>query len=514
MSLSSRITKIGLCVFVVALFSLTSAWAQISLVSATFTGGPGDQTGRAVSITGGNIFVGGESGQFVRFAIPPTTPTVSSVLSGGFFEGMTSTGTTVYPVGSAHPPTCGATDTVGDIENKSMVALYDASSAVFVNCQSTHFFPYSGGESYHAAVNDGLFLYASGYGETCGFGNYNFVLSKIDLFGMLISKFTDPGVDFNGFTCIRHTNALALTLLNGNLYLAGYSNLLSDLDGVDRPMLMRYTTALTRDWKVRPTDNSGGAFNGVTALGNAIYAVGYVGASPNTDYLIEKYDEAGNRIWSKTSGGAGQDMLNAVIAIGGRLFAVGSTNSQGAGGLDAVLLEIDPSTGNTLSTTTFGGAQDDVAYAVATDGTDLYVVGGSRSFASAEGNQVGQSDIMLLRYSLCTPPVITDLSAAPNVLWPPNHKMIPVNVSGATTGGCGAVSCKIISVSSNEPVDADGDWVITGNLTLDLRAERLGTGTGRTYTITVQCMDGSGNNSTKTLAVTVPHDQGEEMRNR
>jgi hypothetical protein len=183
-------------VFVVALFSLTSAWAQISLVSATFTGGPGDQTGRAVSITGGNIFVGGESGQFVRFAIPPTTPTASSVLSGGFFEGMTSTGTTVFPVGSAHPPTCGATDTVGDIENKSMVALYDASSAVFVNCQSTHFFPYSGGESYHAAVNDGLFLYASGYGETCGFGNYNFVLSKIDLFGMLISKVTDPGVDF------------------------------------------------------------------------------------------------------------------------------------------------------------------------------------------------------------------------------------------------------------------------------------------------------------------------------
>jgi hypothetical protein len=109
----------------------------------------------------------------------------------------------------------------------------------------------------------------------------------------------------------------------------------------------------------------------------------------------------------------------------------------------------------------------------------------------------------------CTGPVITGLSATPNSIWPPNHKMIPVHVSGATTGGCGAVSCKIISVSSNEPVDADGDWVITGDLTLNLRAERLGTGTGRTYTITVQCTDASGNNSTKTVAVTVPHDQGE-----
>jgi hypothetical protein len=377
---------------------------SISLVSTTLTGGAGDQTGDGLSITGGNIYVGGESGEFVRFAVPPTTPTASSVLNGGNFVGMTSTGTTVYPVGGALPPSCGASDGVGDTEGKSMVALYDASSAAFVNCQSTNFFPYRGGEGYHAAVNDGSILYAVGSGETCGFGNYNFVLSKFDLSGSLLSKVTDPGVDFGGQNCIRHSNAGALALLNGNLYLAGLSDLSAE-DGVDRPVLMRYTTALTRDWKVRPTDNSGGAFNGVTALGNYIYAVGYVGVSPNYDYLIEKYDEAGNRIWSKTSGGAGQDMLNAVIAVGGRLFAVGSTNSQGAGGLDAVLLEIDPTTGDTLLTTTYGGTQDDVAYSVATDGTDLYVVGGSRSFASADGNNVGQSDIMLLRYSMLTLPV-------------------------------------------------------------------------------------------------------------
>ena len=63
-------------------------------------------------------------------------------------------------------------------------------------------------------------------------------------------------------------------------------------------------------------------------------------------------------------------------------------------------------------------------------------------------------------------------------------------------------------MSSNEPVDADGDWLITGNLTLNLRAERLGNGTGRVYTITVQCMDSSGNSTTKNVTVNVPHDQG------
>ena len=76
---------------------------------------------------------------------------------------------------------------------------------------------------------------------------------------------------------------------------------------------------------------------------------------------------------------------------------------------------------------------------------------------------------------------------------------------------CGVVEYRV--VSSNEPVNGTGDgdtapdWVITGNLTVDLRAERSGTGSGRVYTITVRCTDASGNSSTKTVTVTVPHDR-------
>ncbi len=79
---------------------------------------------------------------------------------------------------------------------------------------------------------------------------------------------------------------------------------------------------------------------------------------------------------------------------------VGSTTSAGAGGMDVATLEIDPATGNTLSTTLWGGAQDDVAYAAATDGADLYVIGASKSYATGAGNQVGQNDVVLLRYEL------------------------------------------------------------------------------------------------------------------
>ena len=122
----------------------------------------------------------------------------------------------------------------------------------------------------------------------------------------------------------------------------------------------------------------------MAAFGGAIYAVGNTYAGPNTeDYLIDKFDEAGNLLWRQTSGGANTDVLNGVVEIGGRLFAVGYTLSSGAGGADSVVLEIDPATGARCHDA-IGGALT-TRPAARHDGTDLYVFG-ERSFASAEGN--------------------------------------------------------------------------------------------------------------------------------
>lgn len=114
-----------------------------------------------------------------------------------------------------------------------------------------------------------------------------------------------------------------------------------------------------------------------------------------------------------------------------------------------------------------------------------------------------------------TPPVIHSISASPNVLWPPNHKMITIHVSADVTDTCGPATWKILSVSSNEAEDAKGsghtapDWKITGDHSVQLRAERSGQGmSGRVYTITIQAMDQSGNTSTGTVTVSVPHDRG------
>jgi hypothetical protein len=112
------------------------------------------------------------------------------------------------------------------------------------------------------------------------------------------------------------------------------------------------------------------------------------------------------------------------------------------------------------------------------------------------------------------PPRITSAVANPNVLWPPDHRIVPVSVSVTATDDTDPqVDCRMIAVQSNEPDnglgdgDAANDIEITGPLTLNLRAERSGKGSGRVYTITVECVDEVGNKSTKTTTVTVPLDQ-------
>jgi len=113
-----------------------------------------------------------------------------------------------------------------------------------------------------------------------------------------------------------------------------------------------------------------------------------------------------------------------------------------------------------------------------------------------------------------TPPVVT-ASASPAQLWPPNHELVPVEIAVTASDACdAAVSCRIVGVTSNEPIDGPGDgstdpdWLIDGELGLLLRAERAGHGAGRDYAIEVACEDAAGNAASDMVTVSVPHDQG------
>jgi hypothetical protein len=124
-----------------------------------------------------------------------------------------------------------------------------------------------------------------------------------------------------------------------------------------------------------------------------------------------------------------------------------------------------------------------------------------------KGNETaGQFDVVVQD---TTAPQITVATANPSVLWPPNHKMVPVTLTVQATDALDpAPSIQIVSVSSNQPVNGTGDgdttpdWVITGPLTLQLRSERSH-GVDRVYTITVSATDLYGNVGTATIAVRV-----------
>jgi hypothetical protein len=110
------------------------------------------------------------------------------------------------------------------------------------------------------------------------------------------------------------------------------------------------------------------------------------------------------------------------------------------------------------------------------------------------------------------PPDLSRLTASPAVLSPPNHQMVAVTVRGVTDA-CDATPRCALSVSSNEPVEGTGDgdrapdWQVTGPLSVNLRAERAGTGYGRLYTLALTCADAAGNTAVGTTTVTVPHNQ-------
>jgi hypothetical protein len=118
------------------------------------------------------------------------------------------------------------------------------------------------------------------------------------------------------------------------------------------------------------------------------------------------------------------------------------------------------------------------------------------------------------------PPMLA-LMVNPASLWPPNHRMAPVQVAWQVSDRCDPTAgVSLVSATSNEPDDEPGagDGNTTGDMAdaaigaadslVYLRAERTGDGPGRTYALTYAARDTSGNATSALGVVMVPHDLG------
>jgi endo-1,4-beta-xylanase len=115
-----------------------------------------------------------------------------------------------------------------------------------------------------------------------------------------------------------------------------------------------------------------------------------------------------------------------------------------------------------------------------------------------------------------TPPQIS-VVASPT-LWPPNHKYVTFAISDLVTSatdtcdsGVSVAGVVITQATSDEPENAGGsgdtgnDVIISPDCrSVQLRAERVGGGNGRVYTVYFRVTDASGNIGTNSVKVTVP----------
>lgn len=146
---------------------------------------------------------------------------------------------------------------------------------------------------------------------------------------------------------------------------------------------------------------------------------------------------------------------------------------------------------------------------------------GTHTFTLTVSDPAGLTSTATTRVTVgdSAPPAL-QVTLSPNVLWPPNHELIPITATVAASDTCDAnPSVTLVSITSNEPDNGSGDGdqpndiqAISGGpiafgtdvQSFLLRAERSGMGSGRVYTVTYMAKNAAGNTVSASAQVIVP----------
>ena len=154
-----------------------------------------------------------------------------------------------------------------------------------------------------------------------------------------------------------------------------------------------------------------------------------------------------------------------------------------------------------------------------------YLPVGTHSFALTVDDGRGKTDTDTVDITVMdtTPPSLS-VSLSPDVLWPPNHKLVSIAASIQVSDTCDeSPNVELVSITSNEADNGAGDGNTSDDIqeasfgtddrTFLLRAERAGKGSGRIYTVTYGATDASGNIAKEATAeATVLHNQNKKRK--
>jgi Tol biopolymer transport system component len=185
----------------------------------------------------------------------------------------------------------------------------------------------------------------------------------------------------------------------------------------------------------------------------------------------------------------------------------GDTN----GAFDVFVRDRQAGTTERVTVASSGAQGDDGSFgpALSADGRTVAFTSGARNLSAAK-NPATSLDVYVHTHA-GSALVLSAIVPSIRELWPPNGHLVNVSLAYTVTTGVGQARCEA-TVGSNEPAAAatgkkSADWQVIDARTVRLKAARSGGGSGRIYTITVRCVDGSGQAVTGSTMVTVPHDR-------
>jgi len=282
-------------------------------------------------------------------------------------------------------------------------------------------------------------------------------------------------------------------VINGKFYMVGGGSPV-------RNNILEVYDPVADTWAIKAPMPTIRAYSAAAEINGKLYVVG--GSTPTVlTGALEIYDPVTDAWTSKTPMPTPR-YVHVVAAINGQLYSIGGDPSNSGFPSESAINEVyDPATDTWSNEVAMPTARWGITGGVI--GGTIYVVGGAIGLTNG-ANGTPQTINEAFTKGDTTPPVISNTSTNPSMLWPPNHKMRDVLINYTATDDSGSPACTL-SVTNNEGTPAD--WEIIDAHHVRLRAERAGSGNGRIYTITITCTDSSNNSSSQAVTVIVPHDQ-------
>ncbi len=225
-------------------------------------------------------------------------------------------------------------------------------------------------------TSDGGFAVV-GVTRSFGHGGDDVYLVRTDSAGAVLwsRAYGGPGTD-NGWSVLETADGFLLAGYTQSFGAGGYDFYVVRTDGRGDVRWSRTYGGAGDDlcWALSATRDGGFLLAGETTGSGA----------GEEDFLLVRIDGDGNELWSRTHGGPAGDRCFAVApASDGGFMLAGQTYSYGAGDRDAYVVKTDRD-GQVVWTRTFGGAASDVGHGISRTADGAFVMTGyTTSFATA-----------------------------------------------------------------------------------------------------------------------------------